>query len=301
MDNWERIEAVSRMQNYIEQNIQEPITLYGLSQCAGYSPYHSARIFKELTGKAPFEYIRELRLTQAALKLRDEKSKVIDVALEFVFDSHEGFSRAFSKEFGITPDKYKRNPPPIYLFMPYPIRDRYLHILKGDIKMEKKLTASTVFVQIIERPERKLILKRGKNAEEYFAYCEEVGCDIWGLLCSIKEALFEPIGMWLPDNLRTPGTSYYAQGVEVPPDYAGEVPEGLEIISLPACKMMVFQGQPFENEKFDEAILEVWEVMKTYDPALYNLEWADENAPRFQLAPQGYRGYIEARPVRQIL
>jgi hypothetical protein len=42
------------------------------------------------------------------------------------------------------------------------------------------------------------------------------------------------------------------------------------------------------------------EVMKSYDPKVYGFEWADEDAPRFQLAPMGYRGYIEARPVRQI-
>lgn len=165
--------------------------------------------------------------------------------------------------------------------------------------MEKK-TTNTLFVQVIERPERKLILKRGKKADEYFAYCEEVGCDIWGLLCSIKEALYEPIGMWLPENLRTPGTSQYCQGVEVPADYNGELPEGLEIISLPPCKLMVFQGQPYEDENFGEAISELWEAMKTFNPELYGFEWADEDAPRFQMEPRGYRGYIEARPVRQI-
>ncbi len=300
MENWERIDAVQRMQDYIEQNIHEPVTLYELSKCAGYSPFHCARIFKELTGKSPFEYIRALRLTRAALKLRDGKTKVVDVALDFVFDSHEGFTRAFSKEFGIAPNKYRKNPPPVYLFTPYSIRERCYHFLKGDKEMDKNSTVNTVFVQVIERPERKLILKRGKKAEEYFAYCEEVGCDIWGLLCSIKEALYEPIGMWLPDHLQIPGTSYYVQGVEVPADYSGEVPEGLEIISLPPCRMMVFQGQPYEDEKFDAAISELWEVMKTFKPELYGFEWADEDAPRFQLAPQGYRGYIEARPVRKI-
>ncbi len=300
MESWERIDAVQRMQEYIEQNIHEPITLYELSKCAGYSPFHCARVFKELIGKSPFEYIRALRLTHAALKLRDEKMKVVDVALDFVFDSHEGFTRAFAKEFGITPNKYRKNSPPIYWFMPYSIRDRYVHFLKGEKRMEKKSTANTVFVQVIERPERKLILKRGKRAEEYFAYTQEVGCEIWGLLCSIKDALYEPIGMWLPDNFRTPGTSYYAQGVEVPADYSGEVPEGLEIISFPACKMMVFQGPPFENENFGEAISELWDVMKTFNPELYGFQWADEDGPRFQMEPQGYRGYIEARPVRQL-
>ena len=94
----------------------------------------------------------------------------------------------------------------------------------------------------------KMILKRGKNATDYFEYCEEAGCDVWGLLCSIKEALYEPIGMWLPDTFRTPGTSFYAQGVEVPAGYSGVVPDGFDIITLPPCMMMVF----FERGVFIE-------------------------------------------------
>jgi hypothetical protein len=88
--------------------------------------------------------------------------------------------------------------------------------------------------------------------------------------------------------------------VEVPLDYSGLVPEGFEIISLPPCKLMVFQGPPFEDEQFEAAIGELWEVMKTYKPEIYGYQWADEDAPRLQLEPQGYRGYIEARPVRPL-
>jgi hypothetical protein len=119
--------------------------------------------------------------------------------------------------------------------MPVSVRDEYLFFQRGGVSMERKstgLTPSTVFVQVIERPERKLILKRGKNAKDYFEYCEEVDCDIWGLLLSIKEALYEPAGLWLPEKFRPAGTSRYAQGVEVPIDYDGAVPEGLEIIGL---------------------------------------------------------------------
>ena len=92
--------------------------------------------------------------------------------------------------------------------------------------MTSKANVNTVFVQVIDRPARKLILKRGIKATHYFGYCEEVGCDIWGILCSVKEALYEPIGMWLPKKFQRPGTSVYAQGVEMPADYSGEVPEG---------------------------------------------------------------------------
>ena len=301
MERLEKINAVQRMQDYIGDHISEPITLYMLAKAAGYSPWHSARIFKELIGKTPFEYIRSLRLSLAAIKMRDENIRIIDVAFDFVFDSHEGFTRAFSKQFGMTPKYYNKNTPPLKLFMPNRIRDYYLMLQKGVDSMSKKTNSNTVFVQVIDRPERKLILKRGIKATHYFEYCEEVGCDVWGILSSIKEALYEPIGMWMPENLQIEGTSIYTQGVEVPLNYKGEVPEGFEIIELPPCKMMVFQGEPYEDdEKFGDAIEELWEVMKDYNPELCGFKWADEDGPRFQLAPMGYRGYIEARPVRQI-
>lgn len=300
MERWEKIDAVQRMQNYIEENINDVITLGDLAKAAGYSQWHSARIFRELTGKSPFEYIRVLRLSKAAIRLRDNKTKIVDVALDFIFDSHEGFTRAFTKEFGVAPKSYSKDPNPIKLFIPHRIRDYYLTFQKGeDIVMEKKGT-NTVFVQVIERPARKLILKRGIKATHYFEYCEEVGDDVWGLLVSIKEALYEPAGMWLPKNMIKPGTSEYVQAVEVPSDYNGKVPEGFDMIDLPPAKMMVFQGEPYEDENFGEAIGDLWEVIEKFNPAIYGFQWAETEAPRFQLEPQGYRGYIEARPVKPL-
>jgi AraC family transcriptional regulator len=184
--------------------------------------------------------------------------------------------------------------------MPASVRGYYLMLQRGGDNMNTESKVNTVFVQVVDRPKRKLIIKWGTKATHYFEYCEEVGCDIWGVLSSIKNAMYEPIGAWMPENLRKPGTSVYAQGVEVPPDYRGEIPEGYDIIDLPPCKMMVFQGQPYDDEKFEQAIHEIWEVMKKYNPELYGFKWADEDGPRFQLSPMGYRGYIEARPVRQL-
>lgn len=300
MECWEKINAVQRMKDYIEGHITDQITLHMLAQAARYSPWHSERIFKEVTGKTPFDYIRAIRLSRAAVKLRDTGAKITDVAFDYVFDSHEGFTRAFSRQFGMTPGYYRRNAPLIKFFIPDNVRDFYLSIKKGVEIMPQNPDANTVFVQVIDRPARKVILKRGVKAAHYFEYCDEVGCEIFDVLSGIREALYEPVGMWLPESLRKPGTSVYAQGVEVPVGYAGEIPEGYELMDLPPCKMMVFQGKPFEDEKFEEAIYELWDVMKSYDPKVYGFEWADEDAPRFQLAPMGYRGYIEARPVRQL-
>lgn len=300
MERWEKINAVQKMQDYVESHLHEPITMKNLADAAGYSPWHAARIFKELLGKTPFEYVRSLRLSEAALVLRDHDEKIVDVAFDFVFDSHEGFTRAFSKEFGIPPKRYSKEKKPVKLYMPTRIRDYYLMIQKGEAKMNKEKKTSTVFVQVVERPERKLILLRGVKASHYFEYCEEVGCDVWGILSSIDKALYEPAGFWLPDHLIVEGTSRYVQGVEVPLDYDGEIPEGLEIITLPPCKMMIFQGEPYEDEKYGEAIEDLWKVMNEYQPELYGFTYADEDGPRFQMEPQGYRGYIEGRPVRSI-
>ncbi len=295
----EAIAAVRRMQSYIEEHIAEPISLSQLAKAAGYSPWHSDRLFKELLGKTPFEYIRSLRLSKAALKLRDGSPKVIDVAFDFVFDSHEGFTKAFSKQFGLSPKTYSKETPPIRLFIPYPASNYRQILIKGEDTMSKERRLIPVFVQVVERPERKLLIKRGIKASDYFEYCEEVGCDVWGVLASVKEALYEPIGMWLPEKLRN-GASEYAQGVELPLDYNKPVPEGFELTTLPPCKVMIFQGPAYKDDDFAEAIGELWDFMDTFDPKLYGYEWDDEAAPRFQLEPMGYRGYIEGRPVKSI-
>jgi AraC-like DNA-binding protein len=300
MDNWEKINAVQRMQLYIEEHLGERIALEMLAKEAGYSLWHSSRIFKELTGQTPLAYIRALRLSKAAVGLWDDSKRIIDVALDFSFDSHEGFTRAFAEQFGLSPQNYRKNTPPIPLFMPSHIRDYYLMLQQGGIVMPEEKKTQTTLVQVVERPKRKLILKRGIKADNYFDYCGEVGCEVWGILCSIKDALYEPIGMWLPENLRPAGTSIYAQGVEVSDSFIGQIPEGFEIIDLPACKYMVFQGPPFENENFMEAISDLWQIIKNYKPELYGFMWSDTDAPRFQLEPRGERGYIEAKPVCQL-
>ena len=298
---WDQIKAVQRMQEFVEARLGEPITLSALARAAGYSPWHASRMFKEITGKAPFEYVRLRRLSAAAERLRETPCKVIDVAFDFVFDSHEGFTRAFARSFGMPPSRFRRLGSTVELFEPPQLRDWYARRQRGETPVAKnQATPHPVFVQVLERPARKLILKRATQATHYFEYCEEVGCEVWDRLATIPGALQEPLGLWLPDRFRPRGTSTYVQGVEVPADYAGPVPEGFEVIDLPACQMLVFQGPPFEDKDFEQAITTLWDVMNTYRPETYGFAWADDDGLRFQLRPEGYRGYIEGRPVRRV-
>ena len=289
----EHIEAVQKMQDYIAAHLDNNITMTDLAKESQYSPWYSYRLFVDLLHMTPSVYIRRLRLSKSALRLRDEKIKVIDIAFDTGFDSVDGYQRAFYKEFGCNPHEYAICHTPIYLFTPYGVK-------YTNIKEKKNMSeVKNVFIQVIEKPERKVIIKRGKEATDYFKYCEEVGCDVWGLLSSIKSICGEPVCLWLPKKYIKENTSEYVQGVEVPMDYTGQIPEGFDVIKLPKCKYIMFQGEPFKEENFCEAIGQVCDAIKKYNPNINGFNWDDDN-PRIQLEPIGTRGYIELHPIKNI-
>ena len=249
------------------------------------------RLFREQLGLTPTEYIRKLRLSRAALRLRDENVRIIDVAFDLGFGSVDGYQRAFRREFGCNPGEYVRTRVPLPLFVPYGVKFRELRKEVSDMKEVQSL-----FVQLIRKPERKVILKRGIAARDYWAYCEEVGCDVWGLLTSMDSLCGEPVCLWLPEEYRKSNTSVYVQGVEADAGYDGPLPEGFDVITLPPAEYLMFQGEPFREEDYCDAITAVQQAIERYDPSLIGYRW-DERNPRIQLEPRGRRGYIEQWPV----
>ena len=303
MELSDKIIAVGKMQKYTNTHLDEEITLDDLSHASGYSKYHATRIFKELTGKTPFETIRALRLTKAAQTLRDSDGKVVDVALDNGFDSHDGFTRAFARQFDITPQKYQRETPAVNYFIHNPIEAYYI-LKDGADVMPKEPIKRSMTVTAVERPIRKLILKRTRKAtaaDGHFVVCEELGCDWIGQMNSIPERLHNAAGLRLAPNLITPGTTDAAVGTEVPIDYNKPILEGFEVIELPPCTMLYFQGALFEDQNdFSEAIGILWELMDAYDPKLYGWEYAPELAPYCNFGAESDTGAMMARPVRKI-
>ncbi|WP_455717805.1 helix-turn-helix transcriptional regulator [Anaerosporobacter sp.] len=290
----EQILAVQRMQDYIEDNITENISMADLSEVSFFSPWYSYRLFKQHTGLTPADYIRKIRLSKSALRLKHNDCKIVDVAYDMGFISVDGYQRAFYREFGCNPGEYANHPVPIQLFIPYGVKFRELRKEVVDMK-----NLQNVFIQIIHKPERKVIIKRGIKADEYFSYCKEVGCDVWGLLTSMDSLCGEPVCLWLPEPYKTSNTSSYVQGVEASLDYSGTIPSGFDIITLPAADYLMFQGEPFEEEDYCEAIFAIQESMAKYDPTVIGYQWDDSN-PRIQLEPRGERGYIELKAVKPI-
>ena len=110
-------------------------------------------------GLTPTEYIRKYRLTQAAKQLRSGDVKVIDAAFDAGFSNVDTFTRAFYREFGLNPSDYIKNPVPVPFFIPYGAK--YRELRKENIDLS---SIQPIFIQVVRKPERLCIIKRGRQA-----------------------------------------------------------------------------------------------------------------------------------------
>jgi AraC family transcriptional regulator len=78
-----------------------------LAARAGWSAFHLHRAFRAMVNATPKQYALRLRLQQAATRLLSSDASVLNVALDTGFNSHEVFTRAFRRYFGVTPAAYR--------------------------------------------------------------------------------------------------------------------------------------------------------------------------------------------------
>ena len=103
--DWVRM--INQAINYMEEHLADDITLADISQSVHLSAFHFQRAFSLLTEMSPAEYLRKRRLSQAGAELADGKSKVIDVALKYGYESPESFTKAFTRFHGVSPMQVK--------------------------------------------------------------------------------------------------------------------------------------------------------------------------------------------------
>ena len=102
-------ERIQQSIDYIELHLADELSVDEAAKQAYMSVSNYYRMFYSITGYTVKEYIRLRRLSCAAAALRDEQQntlRIIDIAVKYGWTSADGFSRAFTAAFGVTPTSH---------------------------------------------------------------------------------------------------------------------------------------------------------------------------------------------------
>ena len=102
------VKTIENMVNWVEENLNKCPTLEEMSDYVGYSPCYCSTKFHQYIGVSFKDYIRKRQLSMAAIALQKTKYRIIDIAIQYGFSSHEAFTRAFVRAYGFTPFQYRK-------------------------------------------------------------------------------------------------------------------------------------------------------------------------------------------------
>lgn len=102
-------EHIEKVKGYIQEHMNQELSLKRLADVAAFSPYHFHRIFTVMVGETLNQYVTRVRMDQAVRLLKsDPEAPITDVALECGFSRLSVFSRAFKQRYGINPRQWNR-------------------------------------------------------------------------------------------------------------------------------------------------------------------------------------------------
>lgn len=103
----EYVKRILKVMIYIEEHIDEDLTMEQLAKVAYYSPFHFHRIFQAIVGETVHEYVKRLRMQTAAGKLRYTDRPITEIALDASFQTPSAFTKAFKQFMGSSPKNYR--------------------------------------------------------------------------------------------------------------------------------------------------------------------------------------------------
>lgn len=104
----QNLDIIAETIAYMESHLKSPLTVAETAEKCGYSLFHFTRLFQGVTGHTPKDYFLRRRLSEAALHLTEREDRILDVALDWGFQNHESFTRAFRRIMGCTPQEFRK-------------------------------------------------------------------------------------------------------------------------------------------------------------------------------------------------
>lgn len=234
---------------YMEEHIEEPFDVSVVAKAAYSSTFHFQRMFYMLTGITVAEYLRKRRLTLAAQELAITKSKVLDVAIKYGYDTPESFSKAFRRVHGISPSAARESEANLKA---YP-RISFQLSLKGDKDMDYRIVEKEAF-QVVGKA-KKISTKDGVNFKQVPEFWQK----------SMQEKTFDTLAPYNKTN------NYLGICLDMEMDKeqfvymiaveSDKVVEGNELVTrtIPASTWAVFTSNGPLPTAMQKVIKRVWE------------------------------------------
>lgn len=92
---------------WIDAHSQDDIDLEQAAAQAGLSPFHFLRLFSNVLGVTPHQYLVRSRLRHAARLLADDQVSVTDIAYDVGFGDLSNFVRTFHRAAGVSPRRFR--------------------------------------------------------------------------------------------------------------------------------------------------------------------------------------------------
>lgn len=284
-------EAVLMMAAWVDEHIGGEETFLDMAREIGYSPAYCSTLFHRHTGMTLRTYQRQRRLYRAAVAIRDTPDRLIDIALDCGYSSHEALTAAFGRAYGLPPRAY-RDTHALVAF-PLPLSsgntDR-----GGDSMLREPVTR----VEYIPAHGYLGVFRRQETGSGPIWPGHD--CDLVTHTVQSMGRLSHPVlpahtaGWTIRDGERS---SFY--GLGVPEGYDGVVPEGFELRWVPGGYYQVYSHPPFRYpEENGEVMRRVEALAFDGEPASPGFRWKAEGHCYQRHAPEGL-GYEVLRPIER--
>ncbi len=238
MDHLTRIQ---RAIDFIEEHLKDDISTEIIADEACFSMWHFQRVFSAAVGNTLKEYVRQRRLTSALIELGTSDRRIIEIAIDYQFESQQSFSRAFKAMFGLAPGECRKQGIRSVLSLNKPrITMEYLDHLYGGMTMQPKFVNTQEkkvvgyggnFISILS-PEKNNFVVIPELWRNFMSRAGEIqnkkGHNILGLCECINDK----------SKKNHPDECFYIAGAEVT-DFKS-IPEGMVQKTVPAGRYAVF-------------------------------------------------------------
>ncbi|MDD9266987.1 effector binding domain-containing protein [Paenibacillus sp. GCM10023248] len=246
---------IQKTLDYIEEHLAGPLSVEVLARVACFSEFHFHRVFQSMVGEAVMDYVRKRRLARAAYQIAHSDQKLIDIAFDHGFQSHENFTRAFKKVFERTPLAYRKQGIATPLYAKVNVLGKKFNPYLGGIRMEYQLVTKSDFKLI--GYELRTTCKEGQNHRDIPAFWttylqENKGSRIGN---RVHEDSPVELGICTDFNMET-GELTYIIGMEA--TSFENVAEDLVCREFPEAHYAVFTTPKVPAEQFSASIQSTW-------------------------------------------